>query len=529
MGTERSFHLPILLAAVCLSAVVSAVAHPSSIAPAFLESLAACCVLAQVLSYLPSRMTVPVLLSTLTITAAAALTWIGWTQPQDLAAKSPLLAWLPPATAAPPAAFALSPNVPGLLAAIAASAWAAFAVSGASRPNPSRRRVPVGGLLAAASLAIVIASGSRAALLALFAGVLAAFVLQQSPRVAIITVAGLVILVTAAIFTVPGRALTTATLADTVASNHWNSFERIEVWGGTLRAIAASPLTGRGVGAFPVAYEPGAGSPDPVGAHNTALQIALDLGLLGVLAFAALVSVAGIRAGVSARHHPEALIVAAAGAAWLVVGVFESTVIGSWRQEEPWFGWHEVVTPLAFAIVGVAFAQRDRVVRPGRAVIAVFSAIVIVLLSLPLALSPTEWARPPGVTDDAVMAAARAWIRGCATTSAGVRGDCPQATATGDQAQAVGWASADPLLEHASVTWSSAMGLFIARGNFNLRYAGRCGHSATPRAGLLHGYFIVGLRPAGDHRDFGAYALTADTKQVDGFWVVNRYRWMLEC
>lgn len=528
MAGFRPFALPILLAAFFLSAIASVLAHPSPIASLFLESLVACCVLAVALSVLPSRVTAPLLLSILTLGAAATLGWIVVSQPQELATKSPLLHLLRPSSGAIPPAIAISANVPGLLASIAGAGWAAFTRRGIRRPRQPNR-IAIGGLLAVASLALVIASGSRTALVALLAGVLAVWLLQQPRRVAIIVISGMAAVAIVLVLTPPGRNLLSAALADTVVSDHWDSFERLGVWDGTFRAIAASPLTGRGIGSFPIAYEPGIGVPDPIGAHNTLLQIWLDLGLLGVVSFVALVTFAAQRVGSNARDHPEALVIAGAGIAWLVVSVFESTVIGSWRQEEPWFGWREAVVPLGFTLIGVAVAPRDHILKPARSVVAVMAAITIVMLSLPLTLVSAEWAPPPGVTDDAVMAAAQAWMRGCATRSAGARADCPQATAVSDGSQAVGWAPADPLLEHASVTWSPVLGLYVVRGNFNLRYADRCGPSGTARAGVLHGYFIVGLRPAGDHRDFGAYALTAGTPQVDGFWVVNRYRWMLEC
>lgn len=529
MAQLRAFVLPILLGASFISAIASALMHPSRVASSFLESLAACCVLALVLSFFPSRVTVPLVLSTMTIVAAAALGWIAWTQPQDLSAKSPLVAWLPRSTAVGPAVIALSPNVAGLLASISGAGWATVAFNGIRRARPVWSVVAIAGFLAIASLAIVIASGSRAALVALTAGVLAVWLIRQPRRVAIIVTAGLVAVGIGLVIAPAGRSLLSAALADTVASTRWNSFERLEVWDGTWKAIAVSPITGRGIGSFPLAYEAGLGTPDPIGAHNTLLQIWLDLGLLGVASFVALVAFAARRVGIKARDHPDALVMAAAGVAWLVVGVFESTVIGSWRQQEPWFGWQEAVVPLAFALVGVAVAPRDHVVRPPLTVIASLSAFAIVAMSVPLTLSSTAWLPPDGVTDDTVMSAAQAWVRGCATTSAGVPPDCPQTIASRPASQAMEWAPAVPLLEHTSVTWSAAMGLYVVRGNFNLEYAGRCGQSGTPRAGVLHGYFIVGLRPAGDHRNFGADALATDTRQVAGFWVVDRYRWTLRC
>lgn len=89
-----------------------------------------------------------------------------------------------------------------------------------------------------------------------------------------------------------------------------------------------------------------------------------------------------------------------------------------------------------------------------------------------------------------------------------------------------------PLLDNTQVTWSSLLGLFVVTGNFNLRYDAGCspvGEGSGAGSGVLHGYFVVGLRALDDRRDYGAVALTRAALHVAGFQVVNRYRWRLSC
>jgi len=57
-----------------------------------------------------------------------------------------------------------------------------------------------------------------------------------------------------------------------------------------------------------------------------------------------------------------------------------------------------------------------------------------------------------------------------------------------------------------------------------LIHAGRDRGRRQSGSHLSTGYFVVGLRPAGDRRNFGSYALAPDTVEVAGFAVVSRYR-----
>jgi len=253
---------------------------------------------------------------------------------------------------------------------------------------------------------------------------------------------------------------------------------------------------------------------------------------LGAIAFAALVVYAGVEAVKLARVHPHALILVSAGVAWLSLSLVESTVIATSRQQEPWFGWQELVTPLPFVFFAAAVAPLDRLVVPSREAVAAVVAGTMAAAGLSLTLTDAGWARPTEVSDAQVLAATRSWVTACAVIRQAAPPDCPQAAGPGDPSRPFRWSRGKPLLEHTRVTWSSAMGMFIVTGNFNLRYGAGCAAVWEGRragSGVLHGYFVVGLRQLDDHRNFGALTLTKETPRVGGFQVVNRYRWELSC
>jgi hypothetical protein len=269
-----------------------------------------------------------------------------------------------------------------------------------------------------------------------------------------------------------------------------------------------------------------------VGTHNTLLQIAIDLGLLGVLAFVVLVVFTAVEVVKLARVHPHGLVLVAAGVAWLCLSLVESTVIASSRQQEPWFGWQELVTPLPFLFFAAAVAPIERLALPSREVVAAVLAGTLAAAGLSLTLTDAGWTRPTEISDKEVLAATRSWIKACAMIRQAAPADCPQAAAPGDPSRPFRWSRGRPLLEHTRVTWSSAMGMFIVTGNFNLRYGAGCSavwEGRRPGSGVLHGYFVVGLRAIDDRRDFGALTLTKETPRIGGFQVVNRYRWQLVC
>ncbi len=516
MAATPRARLVLLLAAFALTAILSAAAHPGPAVPLFLASLAAASMLTLVLSCLPSRITVPAMLVAATVAAVVTLTWVVAVNPNELAQKSPLLAALHwtrgnPATLTPTVSSApsVSTNLPGMLAAISGAGWTALAVV------TRRRSVQVAGAaLAMVSLAVVITSGSRSGMVAFAAGIAAVLLLRRPTRTALTTVVVLGAMVAAGVLAT------------------WDRFERAGIWSGTIRAVVESPIVGRGIGSFPVAYVPGYGPPDPVGAHNTLLQIAIDLGLLGVLAFVGLVLCAGFAVVKQARVHPDALVLVGAGVAWLCLSLVESTMIATSRQQEPWFGWKELVTPMPFVFFAAAVAPLDRLAIPSREGVAAVLAGVLAAAALALTLTDAGWSRPLRISDAQVLAATRSWVKACALIRQAAPPDCPQAAGPGDPSAPFRWGRGRPLVENTRVTWSSAMGLFIVTGNFNLRYGAGCSavwEGRRPGSGVLHGYFVVGLRPLDDHRNFGALTLTQETPRVAGFEVVNRYRWWLAC
>lgn len=511
MATTPRAHFFLLLGAFVLTGILSAAVHPGPVVPLFMLSLAAGVLLALTLSCLPSRVMVPAMLVAGTIAALVTLACVVVVNPNELAQKSSVLAtlhWTPSVTRSVSLMPALSSNLPGMLAAISGAGWTACALSA------RRRSLRAAGIvLAIASLAVVMTSGSRSGMLAIAAGMVAVLLLRRPTRTALAAVVVLGALVAFSI----------------VAT--WDRFERASIWSGTVRALVESPIVGRGVGSFPVAYVPGSGPPDPVGAHNTLLQIAIDLGLLGVVAFVALVVSAGSAVLRDAHAHPEALVLTAAGVAWLSLSLVESTVIATSRLQEPWFGWQELVTPLPFAFFGAAVAPLDRWATPSRETVAAVLSGALAAAGLALGLTDAGWARPVGVSDAAVLAGATSWAQACAVIQQAAPPDCPQAAGAGDPSRPFGWSPGTPLLENTQVTWSSLLGLFVVTGNFNLRYDAGCS-AVGERSGagrVLHGYFVVGLRALDDRRNFGAVALTPATPQVPGFQVVNRYRWRLSC
>ena len=512
MAATPRVRLVVLLGAFVLTSVLSAIIHPGPGVPLFMLSLVGASLLAVALSCLPSRVTVPVMLVAGTIAAVITLAWVVIVNPNQLALKSLVLGalpWTPSVSPIASLAPTLSPNLPGMLAAITGAGWIAFYLS-----TPRRSLQAAGLTLAAASLAIVLASGSRAGMLAFAAGMAVALVVRRPTRLVLVAVAVLGGLAAAGV----------------IAS--WDRFERARVWSGTVKGLLESPIVGRGIGSFPVAYVPGYGPPDPVGAHNTLLQIAIDFGLLGVIAFLAIVVYAGIEVGKQARVQPQAVVLVAAGVAWLCLSLVESTVIATLRQQEPWYGWQDLVTPLPFVFFAAAVAPLDRMAIPPRETVGPVLAGALAAVGLSLSLTDAGWTRPTEISDAQVLAATRSWIKACAVIRQAAPPDCPQVAVPGKPSRPFRWSRGRPLLDHSRVTWSSAMGMFVVSGNFNLRYGAGCSgvwDGSRTGSGVLHGYFVVGLRSLADHRNFGALTLTTETPRVSGFQVVSRYRWQLVC
>jgi O-antigen ligase len=251
----------------------------------------------------------------------------------------------------------LHANGVAALTAVTATGWVAAAVV----PGPAPRRVAA--VVTAALLAVVlVATGSRGGLLALAGGALTAVAGRWHPllvgAVAVTALSALAALVLAAAVTAspvdlrdPGRP-TAPGVGGGVSDLGW----RAVVWRGTLAGIAESPVLGRGIGSFPLAYAPDRTALQPVNSHESLLEVWLDLGLGGLLAVCGLTLQALVAAGRRAAASPLALAVAAAAVAWLTGSLVESTVLVSVSTAEPWRGTPEVAVPLAFVVWGLAAA-----------------------------------------------------------------------------------------------------------------------------------------------------------------------------
>lgn len=110
--------------------------------------------------------------------------------------------------------------------------------------------------------------------------------------------------VTWLLFNDPGAQLNTV-MANGMA-NDYNS--RMEIWVRSWRALRSHPFTGIGIGGFvPLVVEQMVPIRLPLSrqvthAHNLLLQVGVDLGLLGLIAYAACMGVSGWRAAWAWRH-----------------------------------------------------------------------------------------------------------------------------------------------------------------------------------------------------------------------------------
>jgi len=140
------------------------------------------------------------------------------------------------------------------------------------------------GLAAAILLLADAATFSRGGYLGLFAGLVLAVIfawpkLKKAPK---ILAAGLAVIL-AAILLIPNP----------VSQRYFSSFDlkegsnegRIEMWQKASKIILENPLSGVGIGNYPLEIRPEAVYRDPIYAHNTYLDIAAESGVLSALAF----------------------------------------------------------------------------------------------------------------------------------------------------------------------------------------------------------------------------------------------------
>jgi O-antigen ligase len=334
------------------SAVFSALVHPSAIGATFLQSMGASAAVGLAVALGRPRTGLAVTLAAATLVTAGAVAALVALEPRLLALKSGLVIGVlgldhatPGGASGPPQ---LNPNGVGVVASVTGAVWLALALAASCLWQRA--------LLAFAltvNVGVLALLGSGAGWLAFLLGSVTVVALHV--RRPVIILAPLVACaVTLALVLVVDGSDVMALLARSRLSS------RLGTWSGTVAAISASPLTGRGIGSFPVAYEP-SGYADPVanGAHDTFLQVWLDLGVAGLAAVVALTAATLWRSFTLAARSAPALALSGAVAAWLVHSTFESTVIVTWRTTWPWTDWHEIVAPLAFAMWGLA-ASLDR-------------------------------------------------------------------------------------------------------------------------------------------------------------------------
>ena len=341
---ERLRSTFVLLGLLYAATAGSAALHPGPATAQVLQSTAACCALAMLLALAPRA---PGLLLGLVVAsggAAVLLALAALADPAVATAKSPILRLLLPMVGVRGPAIAggsfLHPNLAGVLAGSVAPAWLAAAL--VWKPRWARLIALGAGL---GMLGVLLTSGSRGGILAVASGLLVLAALRSRRPVA----AG--VLAVAAL----GLALT---LALPIASLTPDAVSRTATWEGTIQGILASPLTGRGIGSFPIAYVGMPASAGPVGPHDTLLFVWLDLGLPGLILVLALSAMAFARSAFDGSASGQMLL--AGLVAWFVHSVVESTIIVSYPSigwHEPGERWHEVVLPLAFAIWGLAAAS----------------------------------------------------------------------------------------------------------------------------------------------------------------------------
>jgi O-antigen ligase len=332
-----------LLALLLGAAILSAIVHPSAQARPVIATLAACAALSMLLAMGPSRPVMPALLGVATVTALGVLGWVVLYAPELLGTKFPAARLLggSPGLSHLPAAH---PNVAAVLAAIAVPGWLALATRA---PRGGGRGVSTAMLVL--SLAIVVVSGSRAgALAATIGALLVAWLQWRRSREMLLGATALVLL--ASPVWAPG-------IVRLLTLGSGNDQARLPVWEASLRGIGQSPWLGRGIGSFPFAYAriPNA-DPVAIGTHNTYLQAWLDFGLLGMVATVGLAVFLLVVCMRAPARDPTALALKGVAAAWLVMSLFESTVIMTSRTARPWADFREVVVPLAFVIFGLAAA-----------------------------------------------------------------------------------------------------------------------------------------------------------------------------
>lgn len=197
-----------------------------------------------------------------------------------------------------------------------------FLALGLARSNQKRRY-----LFAAAVLFLAdILSFSRGGYIGLIVGALTysalvvpAFSSKHAMRFALVLAFGIVLL---GLFgqSVLSRFATSFSLADT------SSIERLTLWREAVTTISEHPFIGVGIGNYLSSARPLYQAGTPFYAHNLYLDIAVEIGLIGLLAFIALITSAFRRLFQMRKYHPSLPAFIAALSLYGAHSIFETAL-----------------------------------------------------------------------------------------------------------------------------------------------------------------------------------------------------------
>ena len=192
--------------------------------------------------------------------------------------------------------LAIHPTVSGVIAALGALLAVAYLLwGGRPRPGPRWHPLAYAGLLVVAGGA-TLAAQTRGAVLGLTAGIVTFVIVVVSGRTRLTVVVGL--LAAAIVVALTATDTITTYFARGASEEELATLNsRTELWDAALGAFAEEPLFGYGVGASRVIFyeETGLG-----GGHNAVVNIAVELGLFGLICWLALVAstyLSGLRLG----------------------------------------------------------------------------------------------------------------------------------------------------------------------------------------------------------------------------------------
>lgn len=131
-----------------------------------------------------------------------------------------------------------------------------------------------------------------------------------------------------------------------------SNIERLRLWGEASVHVVERPLLGVGLGNYPLLVKPAATYREPIYAHNLYLDIALELGLVGLVSFLALIGIALGRAWKSWQQHRQ----------YCSVSVVVSLVVflGHSFFETPLFSVHALPALLLLLAIGVSYEYRGK-------------------------------------------------------------------------------------------------------------------------------------------------------------------------